>query len=261
LDKFCLDKVLLKILLREVVLGTGQVLDYYAYISTTTGTVHQFSVVITGAGIYHVDALSKKVGVLSDNPIPLSTIKGLSALFAENLDGLIRTTDQTLYYNPSTPPDSGEPALGVHGVYDKRNNRVIWTILNVKTHPWTRAGNHYTSWVKDNITISYNELIQSFDSFKSYTPKLYLEHPNRFLSTDPNNMESAYIHNLGTRCEFYGTVYDTKITLLINTSPNDVKTLDVIEYLMDLKDSTGTDIPLETFNTLRIYNSHQDTEL
>ncbi len=246
----------------EVILGTGQVLDYYAYITTTTGTVHQFSVVATGSGIYHIDALSKKAGLLSDNPTPLSTIKGLSALFAEKLDGIIRVTDQPLWYNPSVTIDSGEPALGVHGVYDKRNSRVIWTILDGRVltlGQGTKLNPYYTTWEENNTTITYNELIQSFESFKSFVPKLYLEHPNRFLSTDPDNMEDAYIHNTGDRCVFYGTTYDFKITVVINSAPELIKTLDNIEFLLDLKTSAGVDIPLETFNSIRVYNSYQDT--
>lgn len=242
----------------EVILGTGQVLDYYGYITTDYGCFHQFSVVKTPNALYNFDTLGKKVIQLTANESPISDVKGLSAFFAEVLEGDIRELDQTLWYNTSTTVNY--PAVGIHGVYDKRNSRVIWTIL--KGEVGTTDDGVFARlpiWNKDNITISFNELLNSFESFESYHPKLYLQADARLLSVDPANMGDSYLHGVGDRGNFYGNSDDTKITLVINSSPNDVKILDVIEYLMDLKDSSGADIPLETFNTLRIYNSYQDT--
>jgi hypothetical protein len=244
----------------EVILGTGTVLDYYGYITTNYGCFHQFSVVITPNGVYSWDTLGKKIIRLAEGASPISDVKGLSAFIADELTGNIRELDQTLWSNHESPA-SGNPAVGIHGVYDKRNSRVIWTVLKgaVESIIDRITGLGVITWVPDNFTITFNEMMNSFESFKSFTPKLYLANDTRLLSTDPENMEQAYLHNCFTRGSFYGTIYPTSITILINTSPNEVKTLDVIEFLMDLTTSAGVDIPLETFNTLRIYNSYQDT--
>ena len=243
----------------EVILGTGTVLDYYGYITTNYGCFHQFSVVITPSSVMAFDTLGKKIIRLSEGVSPVSDVKGLSAFIAEELQGNIRELDQTLWYNDGIISD-GNPSVGVHGVYDKRNNRVIWTILKGSVQDViSKEGLGVPTWVTDNTTLTYNEMMGSFESFKSFTPKLYLNNDTRLLSVDPENMGQAYLHNCFTRGSFYGTLYPTKVTVLINTSPETVKTLDTIEYLSELFTSAGVDIPLETFNTLRIYNSHQDT--
>ena len=244
----------------EIVLGTGGILDFYQYISTNTGCFHQFSVVPGTNGIYFIDTLSRKAMLLSEGEAPLSTIEGMSSFFDASLQGEIQTIDKTLWYN--TMASIGNPAVGVHGVYDRRNHCVIWTILKgeIETLIDKETGLGYFNWNSDaSVSIVYNELMQSFEEFTSATPRLWLDNYRRLLSTDPANLKDVYLHNTGTRGEFYGDLYDFKITIVVNSYPELTKILDSLEYLMDLKTSSGVDIPDETFNTIRVYNSYQDT--
>jgi hypothetical protein len=244
----------------EIVLGTGGILDFYQYISTNTGCFHQFSVVPGTNGIYFIDTLSRKAMLLSEGEAPLSTIEGMSSFFDTSLQGEIQTIDKTLWYN--TMASIGNPAVGVHGVYDRRNHCVIWTILKgeIETLIDRETGLGYFNWNSDaSVSIVYNELMQSFEEFSSATPRLWLDNYRRLLSTDPTNLKDVYLHNTGTRGEFYKDLYDFKITIVVNSHPELTKILDSLEYLMDLKTSSGVDIPDETFNTIRVYNSYQDT--
>src|SRR5690606_34239451 len=95
--------------------GTGAVLSRYDYISKETGTIHQFSVVVTPTGVYHVDARLKKVFKLGEGLLPLGEIKGMSTFFRQNIINNVLAEDKPL------------TGSSIHGEYDPLFNKVYFT--------------------------------------------------------------------------------------------------------------------------------------
>jgi len=221
----------------ELTLGTGDVLSDFRYASTTTGTVHQYSVVASNSSLYHYDTTLRKLYKMSPNgQEPVSDVKGLSAFFANNVDGEIVETDLTLRNNSP---------IGVHSVFDYRNNRALFTFLSPKEGV-------------NNFTVSYNEMMGSFESFHDFVPNMYLNTGRRVLSTDPVNQDRGFVHNEGRYGEFYGIIYPSFITLVVAPAADIPKIFTNIEYNSEVS-LDDVQQPSETISTLEIWNDYQTT--
>lgn len=226
----------------DLLIGTGDVLNDYAYVSTHTGAVHTTGVIISENNIYHFDNRQKKIYRYTlDSKLPLTDVKGLSGFFFNAFQG----SPLEVLDNPTsvTFPNN------VHGAYDHRYNRVLFT-FNYRGKFDTKP----TSY-----TISYNELLDSFESFYDFTPKLYLSTGRKLLSIDPDDGESVYQHNIGdVYCSYYGNEpVPSTIELIINGQSHFQKVWNNLEWLSEITTSTN-DIP-QTYGTLRITNEYQDT--
>ena len=109
---------------QSLVLGEGGVFPDYRYISTNSGTVHQNSVVATESAVYHYDARLQKLMKYSGQLQQLSDLNGMSSFLGNNIKGNITNIDKTLRSSGGTLP------LGVHGAYDAKFNRVLYTFLS-----------------------------------------------------------------------------------------------------------------------------------
>lgn len=273
---------------QELVLGTGGVFPTYKYISTNTGTVHQFSVVSSESAVYHYDARLKKMYQFSGGATPLSDIKGLSSFFAKEVTGSITATDKTV---KAIYPE------GVHGVYDSRHNRVLYTFLNNKNatpiYLFYAHGsynipdnsyvfqNGYTYYVEfglssviepdlsdsrnavlvDNaFTISYNELTQAYESFYDYLPTLYLEYGRRLFSVSPKDRNQLHTHNEGLPGQYYGYINSVGKLHTIFSTPGPVnKIWNNLSYVDEVYDVNDDDVYDETLNRMRFFNNYQDS--
>jgi hypothetical protein len=251
----------------QIVLGSGQVLDHYAYITTRTGTLHQFSVVESGTSLYWVDSLLRKIFRYTEGSgaAPLTDIQGISGELQSIIDGNIVDTDSTIRIQPPANNYLGKARVGIHGEYDPRRNRVFFTFLNGFYFQGTQlirdgdATFYNYNWTAQENTVSFNENQNAFDSWFSFAPSLYINTNNRLITVDPETGDTGWVHNEGTRGSYYGTIHDWKLKLIINGQTDLVKVLDVIEYLMELKDTSNQDLSNETLTSIRISNSYQDT--
>ena len=226
----------------QLALGTGTVLEQFRYLSTTTGTSHQFSVVASTSSLYHYDAILRKMYKLTKGLEPLSDMKGMSSFLAKNVDGPIVDTDITLRTTLTTG------GIGVHSVFDFRHNRALFTFLTPK---------------KDipNFTIGYNEFMDAYESFYSFTPEMYLSTGRRIISIDPDENNSgniAYLHDEGDYNSFYGDVVPTEITLLVAPQGNMANIFTNIEYNSEVS-FEDVQVYNETLSSLEIFNDYQET--
>jgi hypothetical protein len=88
----------------------------------------------------------------------------------------------------------------------------------------------YVLNIKDNsdyYTVTYDEKVQGWTSFHSYMPDHMAGMNNKFFSFKEGDL---YIHHdeTATRNTFYGTAYPSKVSLVVNESPSDVKGLQSI---------------------------------
>lgn len=79
----------------------------------------------------------------------------------------------------------------------------------------------------NNATITYSDDIKGWTSFHSFYPDFMLGMNNNFFSFYNGNL---FIHHsdLATRNTYYGTRYPSKISMMINENPSDIKSLKAI---------------------------------
>lgn len=236
----------------QITVGTGTVLEDFRYLTTTSGTVHQFSVVRSSTYLYHYDALTRKLYRTGGKGLePLSDLKGLSNFYADHVLGTIRSSvdsvgDTTVKYpNP----------IGVVSGYDSRHNRVFFTFLS--------AGNPDLPY----FTVSFNEASNAFESFYTFRPSLYMHHDGRMLTVDRSLPGQAYVHDEGVKGSFYGNAPDESyITLMVAPNADLPKVFNNLEYNSEIweRDLNGDytiNIADETISTIQYYNDYQDSNV
>jgi len=220
----------------SLVLGTGDIVGDYKYISTTSGTRHKRSITSGSNGIYYFDSNNKSFNIIGQSITEVSTLKGLSSYLDTNVANTIVWDDRPL------------KNYGVITTRDKKNNRILLTYLNNSTR----------------FTVSYSELFQVFESFHSYTPNSYIIDP--FLnvhSYDPTTVGDYYVHGQGNYGQYYGDYYDSYVTFVSNDQPFINKQFNNVEFdtrvgADDLSSSTDT-YRQETISKLQFWTEFQTT--
>lgn len=113
---------------------------------------------------------------------------------------------------------------------------------------------------REGVTVAYNEFIDAFSGFYSFTPRHYINDSIKVISQDPKGV-GTYMHDENlNKAQFYGVDYPSKLTLLVNPAGDTTKVFNNIEYLSTV-DDLGNDIVDDTINKFRIYNEYQDTSI
>lgn len=212
----------------------------------------------------------------------------MSSFFDNKITGEINKSDHTL-----RTINGG--ATGVHGEADYRYNRVLYSFLlpyfELSGNQSFSTGNiilyngiYYIvnsdfnySTTQPNLllydvteltdyepryTISYNEVIDAFESFYSFTPKLYLQYGRRLMSVNPNASNEAYTHNEGNFCTFYnGSPTVSKLITFLGDNGNITKIFNNLQFLSEAYDTNNLDIYTDTITKFRVRNEYQDTGL
>jgi len=188
-------------------LGIGDVLQRFDYISTETGSKHSFAVEASGSSLYHYDAFINKMFKfnLGENGMsPLTDIKGLSGFFRTAFVGSnLKSIDKLLRTNTR---------VGISSGFNSEYNTIYFTFFDEPN--------------QIRYTISYNELLDSFESFYDFYPSLYLNLRKRFISVDPSTTNNVYTHNIGLRNNFYNNWFPSTIKFRVNENADLVKTFD-----------------------------------
>lgn len=234
----------------EIVLGSSGILERFDYISTSTGSKHQFSFAYNDYTLIWFDTLSRKIYRYSPGKLePITDVKGLSSLLYTNLDGNIQTTD-----NPYL-------GTGVHATYDYRYNEYRITFLH-------RDDEFYK-------TIVYSDLLDGFIGKYTSYPTVYINDKLNIFAIPFTNLalQKINLHNYGDYGKFvdylgiYRT-YGSSISYIVNENPTIEKVLTNQRYSVDVyKPNTNSigynafaeiDIS-KTFDQFRYYNTYQNT--
>lgn len=227
---------------QSIVLGTGGIFPYYSYISTNTGSYHQFCVVASENSLYHYDARLNSIMAYNGQGVEeLSDMKGMSSFLRREVVGSIKKADFTLR------EISGGP-IGVHAEVDAKYNRILFTFLQNKPE-------------SNGFTISYSEMLGAFESFYDYIPGIYLEYGRRLMSVSPFNKSKSYIHNEGAMCTYYDQAASSSIIQMIFSAREGNSIFNNLSYTSELTDTSRVDIYDESFNRIQIKNEYQDTGL
>lgn len=224
----------------QLQLGLGNKMDKHQYISTNSGSKHQWSVLATPNSIYYYDVLAKKQYRYRGNNEPLSDIKGMHTYFDRNLTGEFLNHDNPILRK------------GICTVYDYKNNEIISTF-----HDYINIED------TNSFTIAYNELADCFTSFYSFTPTIYLSNRQIYLSPSNSVSNAIYVHSKGSYSKFYNIVYPSTLTTIVNENPIQTKVFDnqVFEtQAINTSGSNPVNINDSIFNSIRMYNDYQNTD-
>lgn len=263
----------------SLILGNGDLIGKFQYISESSGTRHQHSVVVSDKTLYYYDSLQAKIYALQSGS--LTEQLGLSSYFHNDLMEILRVKDDLYIANPT----------GVHAVYDKKNERVFFTFLGGNTIKDDTAGyydvldivlkgaiyyrcliqGNYTSSeiisgnnfeelisYKRGVTISFNEKLNNFEAFYDFKPGKYLQYDDKLLSINHDSRNEGYIHEEGNFGEFYDNFYPSDIVLVVMPNPNIISVFNNIEYYSEIT-IDKENIVGETLNSIQLWNNHQNS--
>ncbi len=188
-------------------LGTGGILNDYAYRSTTVGCLNKWGVVTSDMAFYFVDIINRGIMTFDGSKVGrLSDTKG----FHHEL--LNRMEYKEL----------------------KKDNAVLGTGLSLGYNP-VNADVYFTFLQPgDSFTLGFNEKMSEFVSFYDYTPAWYINKGSVLISTNPDN-DSLYEHFKGIPNHFYGSHFPSSVTLHIAPAGNEI-VLNGAGYKMELVD-------------------------
>lgn len=234
----------------DLVLGSTGLLERYDYISTKTGTRHQFSMSVSDYSMIWFDAYAKKLYRYKPGALePVSDVKGYHGELQARTGGLIQVKD-----NPYIQK-------GIHSTYDYRHNEFIMTFLN--EIPSTGGDN-----IEDALTLVYNDLFDGFVGEYTHYPVVYINDKSNFFSvpyTNAGTSDKIYVHNYGDYGVFYGAApVDSKLSFIVNSMPTEEKVLTNFEFSSESYKFDGNDFNLpaydDFFDTMRVYDSYQNTD-
>lgn len=222
----------------DLVLGTGGVLTRFDYISKIIGSIHQFGFTQNNESVFFFDMRSKNLYQLTGtNPVAISESKGLDSFFTGNLDGSIQVIDNPYRNN------------GITATYDFKYNEAIFSFLDsIETRSQS---------ILITYTIAYNDFTDSWETFFSFVPPVYINDKRNIFST--TTKDDLWIHDKGLYGNFYGTQYPSTITMIVNEAPSESKVFDNYELTSESINSLGNNVPNDTFNTIQIYTDFMNT--
>ena len=229
----------------------ANVIERHDYFSEIYGSQHQHSLVIGENAAYWFDVLKRKIvklgwteeGAFGINK--LSDKAGLRNYLRDLFEGQ-KIEDMPLL------------ARGIHGIYDKSTDDVIFTINNSNYRPaqtTTDSSKEIRTGNRIKKTLVYNEGINAFTSFYTFYPRNYLRYGNYFYSVanygNDSFNEYLYKHNDPnvTGPYFYGNHNEFSFEIVLNDSPLDVKTFDTVILVAETEDDTLFDTAVFSSDT------------
>lgn len=207
--------------------GTGDKVLGHDYISTVFGTQHQWGVINNGKAIYFPDAEKGKLLKFSQAGLqPISDDFDQHEFFSEKLKHYWRIKDLSsgkgLYLSDEYGTyDNPLIAGGIHGVWDSKNDSIFYTFTRILEADSNGATSYKTGVLAE--TIEFNEIDNTFKSYYSFTPEIYLKFKESFLSNASqynaypvNESQHFWVHGNGDRGKYYGRVFDSKLKFIVN---------------------------------------------
>lgn len=113
----------------------------------------------------------------------------------------------------------------------------------------------------EGTTLVFSELIDAFQGWYTITPDFYIKTPRDVLSTDNKNL--LWKHNVGQRANWYNTIYDSAVSVIVNSGTNSTKEFNNIEYMSEVYDPDNDyrDVPNETLSTLKAENDIMSSQV
>lgn len=214
----------------SIQLGSGNVLDRYKYITTSSGTLNKWSVITTPNAFYYYDLINKSMMIFNNSLTKLSDTRGLQSFFNDETDNISLKSDN---------PING---YGITGGYDYINNELFLT---------------FKQSTKPSFTISFNEKLNTFVSFYDFIPSLYISKGSNFLVTNSNNRD-VYKQYAGEYNKFFGVYYPSYVTLNVNPEADKDCIFNNLQYKSEVY-INNTDQPVSTLTSVQLWNEYQNS--
>lgn len=215
----------------SLILGTGGVLDRYDYYSTVNGLVDSESETSSDNIIYWFDRLNNEFCVYSrDTGVNKFSKTAHIQSYLNNFDNIIT------------------PIIGFDNKYNEINFSIKGTL----------------SGINNNKTLIFSELINNFISLYTFIPDHYVESQYGLFTIKDKKL---WKQNNGNKGDFYGTISDSTLKLIVNDEYLVTKVFDNISYFNTsvdnntnmYKDSNSNKL-INTFYKIRCYNDYQNTD-
>lgn len=108
-------------------------------------------------------------------------------------------------------------------------------------------------------TITFNEHVNSFVSFRSFKPFHYIPLNKNFLTTNDNH--DLWIHNSSgtSKSSYYNTKYDSIVEVPLNPEFPYTKVFDTLKWISESKNSLDVNLFKDTLHKAEFYNDYQYT--
>ncbi len=211
-----------------VFMGTGEVLQKFAYVSRTSGLQHTRGIASSPYGFIWYDAARKAVQSIGADRAELD-LMGINS------------------YINSLGTFGNNPVLGsgVVGVFNSETNE---TSLFFNESTTTGEG------------VVFNHTKKAWSHFVDGQPSMHIDYHGLAILPKAGSRE-IYRFGDGDQGSMFGTVYPSSVTVIIAEPPGVVKFLDNLFWNSECYNTAGIDQPDKTANKIRIYNDHQDSGL
>ena len=224
----------------------------------SAGTIHKWATVKFPGGVFFISEKQGTVWIFNGTSLQPISINGMNSFFKNNL----RSKYSESYYeenkedypydnNPSNPEGTGFIAT-----YDSRYERILLTKKDFIEKDGNKLDN---SW-----TLSYSLKYNSWTSFHSYMPNMYIHTPDRFFSWKVGN-NVIWKHNVPNKFQnYYGSLAPFIVEYVSLSNPLETKIWDSLKLYTEAKKYDNTtdstvDERFITFNKLIAYNTRQTT--
>lgn len=213
----------------SIELGKGDILYDYNYITTKSGSINKWGVVSTNSGLYYADVVNKQFQRIQ------KSIEGISE--AQGLHSFLRTNLNREELREDNPVMGKGIAMG----YDNVNGDIYTSVKQTE----------------DSFNVSFNEKLDTYSSFYSYVPSRFITKGERLFTVSPLNDE-LYLHYDGDYQTYYGTKYESSITLLVNTdNPHSEKVFNSLEFDSEVT-LAGEDLADITIDSVQAWTDYQE---
>jgi len=232
-------------------LGAGIKLNKYDYISTTSGSKHQKSVIVGKKGLYYYDVLNNSICLIGSLNIEseITNIDGLSSFLAYN-------TPQSIY-------DYDNPFLTGQGsvlaVKDTSFEEILFTF---RDNDDTTLDNQVQCF-----TLAVSEKTGLFHHRYGCYPDLWISGNGEYFSMFQEYISSlkgkVFVHNKGLRGVWYDkTATNSYVVILINPLQGSVAIFNNLTWFTEVTQKIAgivTDVYDLTLTSYRAWNDYQNT--
>lgn len=160
-------------------------------------------------------------------------------------------------------PEVGQPIAAfylIDNTFEASPGNVLQDVID-NSSPITVNTNEqlYNELIVNKKTLVFDELADTFSSFYSAVPGIYLETNNILMSPKPGEEETVFTHNKGKYGEFYGTITESFVQVVINPNADINKVLRYLEFNSTVRDKAKNIDRDLTITHFRVQTEYQDT--
>jgi len=280
-----------------IVLGTGEIIDKFYYLSTDIGCQDNSDVIKSFSALYWLDKNKRKIYTFDGQIESITDLKGMHSYLKNNVyesSSFIGTYDvanaEVLMTVRDTNPKTEFVAdLIATNTWNLLGNTsvieipfVVGRVYKIESGYFTYVSKTATSYrfvfshgtpltdgnpydlsayitERDNFTLAYNEKMQAFSSFYSFIPDLYIYHTRDYFTSE--NSRDLWQHNIGEDYNtFYGDTYASTLKLITNFGSQIQAEYTNIKFFAEVWNELGELIPNETISNISLKDSEQTSD-